>query len=125
MRKAESAGLKIIERMDTSRELDIELTDESIDVAILFDVFHPFYSPHAADRSRLLGEIYRIMKLFAILSISVWPNLMESQTENEIENASFRLGKEVPETLTDVNENLTISRVLSFKKTGYAPAFNN
>ena len=125
MQKARSAGLKNIDRMDTSGELDIELTDELIDVVLLSDVFHSFYLPHAANKRRLLGEIYRIMKPSGSLSVSACPNLTEPETENEIDNASFRLEKEVPETLTDVNEDLAIRRVLSFKKAGYAPALNN
>jgi len=125
MQKAESAGLKNIEGMDTSGELDIDLTDESIDVVLLFDVFHSFYFPNVADRRRLLGEIYRIMKPSAILSISVWPNLMEPQTENEIESANFRLRKEVPETLTDGNKDLATRKVLSFRKAQYVPALTN
>jgi ubiquinone/menaquinone biosynthesis C-methylase UbiE len=125
MQKAESAGLKNIERMDTSGELDIDLTDESIDVVLLFDVFHSFYFPQAADRRRLLGEIYRVMKPSGSLNVSVWPNLAEPETGNEIENANLRLGKEVPETLTDGNKDLATRRVLSFRKAQYVSALTN
>ena len=116
MQKAESAGLKNIERMDTSGELEIELTDESVDVVLLFDVFHSFYFPQADDRRRLLGEIYRIMKPSAFLSVSVWPNLAEPETEDEIKNANFRLEKEVYETLTDGNKDLETRKILNFMK---------
>ena len=121
MQKAESAGLKNIERMDTSGELGIELTDESVDVVLLFDVFHPFYFPQADDRGRLLGEIYRIMKPSAFLSVSVWPNLAEPETEDEIKNANFCLEKEVPETLTDDTKYLETRRILCFGKGLYVP----
>ena len=116
MQKAESTGLKNIGIMPTSGELEIELADESLDVVLLFDVFHSFYFPQAGDRRRLLGEIYRIMKPSAFLSISVWPNLIEPETEDEIKNANFRLEKEVPETLTDDNKHLKTRRVLTFRK---------
>jgi len=116
MQKAESAGLKNIERMEKSGGLKIELADESVDIVLLFDVFHSFYFPQAEDRRRLLGEIYRIMKPSAFLSISVWPNLVEPETEDEIENADFRLEKEVSETLTDDNKDLETRRVLNFRK---------
>jgi len=115
MQKAESAGLKNIERMETSGELEIELADESVDAVLLFDVFHSFYFPQVEDRRRLLGEIYRIMKSSAFLAISVWPNLMEPETEDEIKNADFRLDKEVPETPTD-DKGLETRRVLIFRK---------
>ena len=116
MQKAGSACLKNIERMETSGELEIELADETVDVVLLFDVFHSFYFPQAGDRRRLLGEIRRIMKPSAFLSISVWPNLIEPEIEDEIKNADFRLEKEVPETLTDDNKGLETRRILNFGK---------
>jgi ubiquinone/menaquinone biosynthesis C-methylase UbiE len=91
IQKAESAGLKNIVRMDTSGELKIELTDESVDIVLLFDVFHSFYFPQADDRRRLLSEIRRVIKPSASLAISVWPNLAEPEAEDEIKNANFRL----------------------------------
>jgi ubiquinone/menaquinone biosynthesis C-methylase UbiE len=121
MQKAESAGLKNIERMDTSGEPEIELIDESVDAVLLFDVFHPFYFPQANDRRRLLGEIYRIMEPSAFLSISVWPNLIEPENEDEIKNTNFRLEKDVPETLTDDNKYLETRRILCFGKARYVP----
>jgi len=116
MQKAESAGLKNIDRIETSGELEIELTDESVDVVLLFDVFHPFYFPQAGDRRKLLGEIYRIMKSSAFLSVSVWPNLAEPGTEDEIKNANFRLEKEVCETITNDNKDLETRKILNFRK---------
>ena len=116
MQKAESAGLKNIERMETSGELEIELTDESIDIVLMFDVFHSFYFPQAGDRRRLLGEMLRIMKPSAFLSISVWPNLIEPESEDEIKNANFRLENEVSEVFTHDNKNLGMRRVLNFRK---------
>ena len=121
MQRAQAAGLKNIERMETSGELEIELNDESVDVVLLFDVFHSFYFPQARDRRRLLGEIYRIMRPSAFLSISVWPNLMESESEDEIKHANFRLEKEVYETLTDGNKDLETRRILNFRKGLYIP----
>ena len=121
MQKAGSACLKNIERMETSGELEIELADETVDVVLLFDVFHSFYFPQAGDRRRLLGEIRRIMKPSAFLSISVWPNLIEPEIEDEIKNADFRLEKEVPETLTDDNKGLETRRILCFRKARHVP----
>jgi len=123
MQKARSACLANVERMETSGELEIKLASETVDVVFLFDVFHSFYFPHAGDRKRLLGEIYRIMKPSAFLAISVWPNLLEPETEDEIKNANFRLEKEVPETLTDGNKDLETRRILNFGKARYVPAF--
>jgi len=122
MQRARSSGLKNVERMETSAVLEIELADETVDVVLLFDVFHSFYFPQARDRRRLLGEIRRIMKPAAFLSISVWPNLIEPEIEDEINNANFRLGKEVSETLTDGNRDLETRRILNFGKAQNVPA---
>ena len=121
MQKAGSAGLKNIERMETSGKLEIELADETVDGVLLFDVFHSFYFPQAGDRRRLLSEIYRIMKSSAFLAISVWPNLMEPETEDEIKNADFRLEKDAPETLTYDYEELETRRILRFRKERHVP----
>ena len=121
MQKSRSACLINMERMETSGELEIKLADEFVDVVLLFDVFHSFYFPKTDDKRRLLGEIRRVMKPSAFLAISVWPNLMEPETEDEIKNADFRLGKEVPETLTDDNKGLETRRILSFRKARHVP----
>ena len=116
MQKARSACLINIERMETSGELGIELADGTIDMVLLLDVFHSFYFPEVEDRRRLLGEIRRVMKPSAFLSISVWPNLIEPEIEDEINNANFRLEKGVPETLNNGNKDLETRRILNFGK---------
>lgn len=78
MKKAELAGLKNIKKMATSGELEIELPDESVDVSLIFDVFHHYYFPQIEDRKRLLHEIYRITKINGF--VSVWPKHMESES---------------------------------------------
>jgi ubiquinone/menaquinone biosynthesis C-methylase UbiE len=125
MQEAESAALKNIKGMETSGKLEIDLVDESVDVVLLFDVFHSFYFPQADDRKKLLGEIYRIMKPSAFLSISVWPNLIEPGTEDEIKNANFRLEKEIFQTLSHDDKNLGKRSVLNFRKVGYVPTHTN
>jgi len=122
MQKARSAGLTNIERMETSGELDIELADGTIDMVLLLDVFHSFYFPEVEDRRRLLGEIRRVMKPSAFLSISVWPNLIEPEIEDEINNANFRLEKGFPETLNNGNKDLETRSILNFGKAQYIPA---
>jgi ubiquinone/menaquinone biosynthesis C-methylase UbiE len=123
--RADSAGLRNISRMETSGELEIGLTDESVGVVILFDVFHSFYFPKVEDRRRLLAEIHRVMKPSAFLSISLWPNLMEPKAEDEIENADFCLEKEISEALTDGSKDLGTRRVLNFRKERYVLSLTN
>jgi ubiquinone/menaquinone biosynthesis C-methylase UbiE len=115
MHSGELAGLNNINRIETSGELEIGLTDESVDVVLLFDVFHSFYFPKAVDRRRLLGEIHRVMKPSAFLSISVWPNLVEPEAEDEIKDTGFHLEKEISGMPTD-NKGLETCRFLNFGK---------
>ena len=114
MQRAKSAGLKNIERMDTSEELRIDLTDDSVDVVLLFDVFHSYYFPQADDRRRLLNEIYSIMKPFAF--ISLWPKHMESEAKDEIERANFHLESEYSGILIHDNKDCERGQILMFRK---------
>jgi len=114
IQKAELAGLANIKRMDTSGELRIDLTDESVDVVLLFDVFHSYYFPQADDRRRLLNEIYRIMKPSAF--ISVWPKHMESEAKDEIKNANFYLEKEHSGMLIHDGKDRERGQILNFRK---------
>ena len=114
MQKAESTGLRNITRMDTSGEVRIELRDESVDVVLLFDVFHSYYFPQTDDRRNLLNEIHRIMKPSAF--ISVWPKHMESEAKGEIEEASFYLEREYSETLIHDNKDSERGQILNFRK---------
>jgi len=116
MEKAVSQSLMNIEKMVTMGGIEIELTDDFVDVVLLFDVFHSFYFPYKDDRRSLLNEIYRIMKPSAFLSISIWSNLTKDEIENEIKNAKFCLAKEIIETLTKDNKDLEKRRILNFVK---------
>jgi ubiquinone/menaquinone biosynthesis C-methylase UbiE len=125
MKRGRAADLRNIERMETSGELEIRLMDESVDVVLLFDVFHSFFFPRAMDRTRLLGEIRRVMKSSAFLSISVWPNLIEPEYDDEIIHAGFYLEKEVPETLVNENQDIGMRIILNFRKEQYVLSMIN
>ena len=114
MHEAESTGLRNVTRMDTSGEVRIELRDESVDVVLLFDVFHSYYFPQTDDRRNLLNEIHRIMKPSAF--ISVWPKHMESEAKGEIEEANFYLEREYSETLIHDNKDSERGQILNFRK---------
>ena len=115
MHRGELEGLKNIDRMDTSGGLGIGLADESVDVVLLFNVFHSSYFPKAVDRKRLLSEISRVMKPFAFLSISVWPNLVEPEVEDEIKDTGFHLEKKIYGMPGD-NNGLETCSFLNFGK---------
>jgi len=114
IKKAKLSGLKNIRRMATSGELRIELPDESVDVSLLFDVFHHYYFPQIDDKKRLMDEIYRITKTNGF--VSVWPKHMESEVRDEIEGANFYLEKEYFGTLIHDNKDIETGKVINFRK---------
>ena len=114
MKKAKLGHLKNIRRMATSGELRIELPDESVDVSLLFDVFHRYYFPQIDDRKMLMDEIYRITKTNGF--VSVWPKHMESEVRAEIEGANFYLEKEYLGTLIHDNKDIETGNVINFRK---------
>jgi len=114
MQKAESAGLENIKRIDTSGDLKIPLTDESVDIVLLYDVFHSYYFSQVADRRKFMEEVRRVSKRDAI--ISVWPKHMESEAKEEIESANFYLERECSGTLIHDNEDIEKGKVLDFRK---------
>ena len=114
MKKATSAHLRNIRKMATSGELSIDLPDESVDVSLIFDVFHRYYFPQIDDRKRLLDEIYRITKTNGF--VSVWPKHMESEVRDEIEGANFYLEKEYFGTLIHDNKDIEKGKVINFRK---------
>lgn len=116
MDKAKSIGLGNIRRMETSGKLKIELEDESMDVVLLYDIFHEFYFPIADDRKTLLLEISRVLKPDGFLS--VWPKHMESKAEEEIEGADFYLESKYFGMLIHDDNALEKGQVLNFRKTG-------
>jgi ubiquinone/menaquinone biosynthesis C-methylase UbiE len=125
MQRVESAGLKNIDRMETSGELEIGLTDEAVDAVLLFDVFHSFYFSRVEDRRRLLIEIHRVMKPLAFLAVSVWPNLVEPEAADEIKRADFCLKEVISKRLCNNNKDLGARRILSFMKEQYTLSLAN
>ena len=114
MKKAQLARLKNIGKMATSGELTLELPDKSVDVTLLFDVFHRYYFPQMSDRKRLLGEIHRITKTGGF--VSVWPKHMEAEVRGEMEAADFYLEDAFVETLIHDNRDIETGKVMNFRK---------
>jgi ubiquinone/menaquinone biosynthesis C-methylase UbiE len=114
MQRAESAGIKNVERIDTSGELKLGLADESFDMILLFDVFHYHYFPQMEERKRLLEEIHRILKSDGL--VALWPKHMESEAKGEIESANFHLKKEYSGILIHDNKDCERGQILNFRK---------
>ena len=113
MRKAQSAGLNNIERLETEGELRIDLTDNSVDAVLLFDVLHYYYFPQMDDKRKLFNEVHRICKAETL--VLVYPKHMESTARDEIENAAFHLKSVYSGTLVHDDKDLEKGQVLVFK----------
>jgi len=114
MKQAKLGGLKNIRRMATSGGLSINLPDESVDVSLIFDVFHRYYFPQIEDRKRLLDETYRVTKINGF--VSVWPKHMESEVRAEIEGANFYMEREYFGTLIHDNKDIETAKIIHFRK---------
>lgn len=114
MRKIGLEDLGNIKRVDTSGETKIPLEEESIDIVLLYDVFHDYYFPSPEDRRRLLDDIYRILKPDGFLS--VWPKHLESEAKEEIENANFYLESKHEGNLIHNDIEVEKGEILNFRK---------
>ena len=122
--KAESEGLdNIVTICNQSKELEINLEDESIDVMLLYDILHYMESEK---RRRVYENACRILKAGAILSVypkhrrsdePLW-NLADMELEDvigEIERAKFHLERKFQKKLIH-NGNYDVGYILNFRK---------
>jgi ubiquinone/menaquinone biosynthesis C-methylase UbiE len=114
MKSADSAGLDNIRKLDTPGGTQIALANDSVDVVLLFDVFHDYYFSSAGERQDLLVEIRRILKKGGILS--VYPKHMETEAKAEIESAGFSLENQLTINLVHDKTDIERGRIMNFKK---------
>jgi len=114
IRRADSAGLANIRRLDTPGGTQIALANDSVDVVLLFDVFHDYYFSSVAERQDLLREISRVLKPSGILS--VYPKHMETEARAEIEEAGFNIQNEISMTLVHDRTDTVRGKILNFQK---------
>jgi len=113
--KAEISGLKNIETMKTSGELEVDLKDASVDIVLLYDVLHSHAFPKADDRKELLNQVHRILKPNGLLS--VYPMHRDlREVEEEIESENFYLENEYSGKLLSFGGVLTSGQILNFRK---------
>ena len=108
--RAESEGLKNIKIINTGGGTKIKLDDKSVDVVLLYDVFHDYYF-YYDERKILLSEIYRISKPNAL--VSVYPTHMElEKVKGELERIGFHfVGKCVGKFIhhNDIEEGFVLN----------------
>jgi len=91
IKKAKAEGLENIKVIKTQGELKIDLNDKSLDAVLLYDVLHYH---DMEERRKIYGEVYRILKNGALLSVFPRHHKEEMQLEleevkKEIEKADF------------------------------------
>jgi SAM-dependent methyltransferase len=114
METARRAGLQNMERIDSSGKVRIGLERESIDVVLLFDVFHSYYFPKRSQRGKLLAEIHRILRRDG--ELLVYPKHMEAEARREIGDHDFSVRRECSTTLLHDKKELVHGSVLIFQK---------
>ena len=122
--RVERKNLTNIEIMETSGEIEIDLSDSSVDVVLLYDVIHLVGgrdSSLAEDRKRLYKEIHRIVRPHGF--VSVYPTHLETHTDissieevkKEFAASGFKFEKSFLEELTHDN-NIVKGEILNFSK---------
>jgi len=114
MQRAGSAGLANIRRLDTPGGTRIALANDSVDVVLLFDVFHYYYFSSMAERRGLLGEISRVLKPGGLLS--VYPKHMETEARAEIEKYGFIMQNDFLITLVHDRTDTVKGQIINFQK---------
>ncbi len=117
IKRAKAEGLKNIKAIETKGELRIDLNDESLDAVLLYDVLHYH---DKKERRKIYGEVYRILKNGALLS--VFPrhhkeemHLELDQVREEIEKANFHFeGRFLKRLLHD--DDYVKDHVFNFRK---------
>jgi SAM-dependent methyltransferase len=114
MANARRAGIHNIERIDSSGDMNIDLEKGSIDVVLLFDVFHSHYFQERSQRGKLLAEIQGVLKRDG--ELLVYPKHMEADARSEIEHHGFCVRRECSTRLIHDRTEVVQGDVLIFGK---------
>lgn len=114
LKKKSYAGKpKNIEIIEEEFESNIPLSDKSIDVVLLYDIFC-YFSLEDKKLPKLLNEVYRILKNGAM--VSVYPEHIDTERLKEIiKDAKFQLEREFYKTIIH-DDSLKRDRILNFRK---------
>jgi len=131
MQTAGASGLANVCRVDTQGDVRVPLADETVDVVLLYDVIHLIGwgqdergAPRkgtAADRRRLLEEMYRVVRPGGLLSVYArhldthTDARSEAQIRVEIEACGFRFLSEPHGDLMH-DEKLVEGHVINFTR---------
>lgn len=108
--------LQNVEIIQEDVELRIPLSDSSVDVVLLYDIFW-YFRPTESKLSKLLQEVYRVAKPDAL--ISVYPTHIDSSSlkyfKNEMKNKSFNLESKYSRKIVH-EKSIERGELLNFRK---------
>jgi len=116
-RTARENGLRNIEFLHVDESGRLPLAPGSIDIALLYDVYHRGYSPQAKQRQDVLRRVHRVLKCGGLLSL--YPTHLRQygmtmgRVVQEVTDAGFRLCQTARRRLVH-DDKLVRGRVLSF-----------
>jgi ubiquinone/menaquinone biosynthesis C-methylase UbiE len=116
-RTARENGLRNIEFLHVDEGRRIPLASDSIDIALLYDVYHRGYSPEAEQRQEVLRRVHRVLRHGGFLSL--YPTHLRQygmtmgRVVQEVADAGFWLRQVSRRCLVHDNK-LVRGRVLSF-----------
>jgi len=121
MNKAKSMGLKNIIKIKASGKSEIALSNESVDVVLLYDILHYYYFPKEVDRRHLLSEVCRVLKPNGLLSLyptHLEPNMVPKlgDVKREIKESNFREESEYPDMIMIHEDRIEDGCVINFRK---------
>lgn len=118
-RAAQQEGLRNIECVHVAEDGRIPLPSCSVDVALLYDVFHGGYFPQAEQRKKILRSTHRVLKPAGLLSL--YPTHLKKygmtfkKLIREVEAVGFKPKSESRRTL--VHDGTPVrGRIFSFRK---------
>jgi len=111
--KSNSENLKNIKIIEKEFKKILPLPDKSIDMVLLYDIFH-YFSLESTKLFILLNEVHRILKDSGL--ISIFPEHIDAEKlKQTIINSNFKLEKELFSFLIHDN-NLQKGHIWNFKK---------
>lgn len=91
-REVREKGLRNIELLPVRKDRDLPMQSSSVDVVLLYDTLHGGYFPEAAERSRVLQRIHRVLRPGGLLSCYPTDLKRYGMTFNEIVGEITNIG---------------------------------
>lgn len=112
--KAVGRDLENILMLSRLQNGSIGMKEESLNVVLLFDILHRYYFPSEESRSKVLRDVYRLLKPGALLLVHP-THIDQSKLTGEIVHAGFEFRDKITGNLIH-DGNRTKSSILAFRR---------